>query len=266
MPISSFGGYDVQHWREVRAVIERGIHGAGLVPSPVWESSQTDVIQSRIVKNLYDNPIIICDVSGLNPNVMFELGLRIAFRKPLVIICDDETKLPFDTNVIEHIIYNRGLRFSNTEDFISRISERINSTLESSKSGDYTPYLDLFGTFTVIEPNPNKIEFEEYILNRLDTISSSVSELKWNMDSIASSGSEDDERIFTIAELKRHVLGPWSLNSLVRLVQMWDQGYTASQIADELGNVSRNAVIGKAHRLGLKSRPSPISNKESDGD
>ncbi|MEO8175242.1 MAG: GcrA family cell cycle regulator, partial [Sphingomicrobium sp.] len=33
---------------------------------------------------------------------------------------------------------------------------------------------------------------------------------------------------------------------------------TASQIADELGGVSRNAVIGKAHRLGLDARPSPV--------
>jgi GcrA cell cycle regulator len=39
---------------------------------------------------------------------------------------------------------------------------------------------------------------------------------------------------------------------------MWERGMTASQIADELGGVSRNAVIGKAHRLGLQSRPSPV--------
>jgi GcrA cell cycle regulator len=39
---------------------------------------------------------------------------------------------------------------------------------------------------------------------------------------------------------------------------MWAQGATASQIADELGGVSRNAVIGKAHRLGLEARPSPV--------
>jgi GcrA cell cycle regulator len=37
---------------------------------------------------------------------------------------------------------------------------------------------------------------------------------------------------------------------------------TASQIADELGGVSRNAVIGKAHRLGLQSRPSPVKPNE----
>jgi GcrA cell cycle regulator len=43
---------------------------------------------------------------------------------------------------------------------------------------------------------------------------------------------------------------------------MWEKGLTASQIADELGGVSRNAVIGKAHRLGLKSRPSPVKATE----
>jgi GcrA cell cycle regulator len=37
---------------------------------------------------------------------------------------------------------------------------------------------------------------------------------------------------------------------------------TASQIAEELGAVSRNAVIGKAHRLGLQSRPSPVKPNE----
>jgi len=44
------------------------------------------------------------------------------------------------------------------------------------------------------------------------------------------------------------------------------QGMTASQIADELGGVSRNAVIGKAHRLGLQSRPSPVKPNEGPGE
>ena len=45
---------------------------------------------------------------------------------------------------------------------------------------------------------------------------------------------------------------------LDRLKELWTQCMTASQIADELGGVSRNAVIGKAHRLGLEQRPSPV--------
>jgi len=50
----------------------------------------------------------------------------------------------------------------------------------------------------------------------------------------------------------------WTDERIEQLRQMWERGMTASQIAEELGGVSRNAVIGKAHRLGLQSRPSPV--------
>jgi GcrA cell cycle regulator len=50
----------------------------------------------------------------------------------------------------------------------------------------------------------------------------------------------------------------WTEERIERLKSMWTEGATASQIADELGGVSRNAVIGKAHRLGLEQRPSPV--------
>lgn len=48
----------------------------------------------------------------------------------------------------------------------------------------------------------------------------------------------------------------WTDDRIDFLKRMWSEGYTASEIAEELGGVSRNAVIGKAHRLGLLSRPS----------
>lgn len=50
----------------------------------------------------------------------------------------------------------------------------------------------------------------------------------------------------------------WTDERIGTLKKLWEGGSTASQIAEELGGVSRNAVIGKAHRLGLKSRPSPV--------
>lgn len=50
----------------------------------------------------------------------------------------------------------------------------------------------------------------------------------------------------------------WTDERIDQLKTMWEKGMTASQIAEELGGVSRNAVIGKAHRLGLQSRPSPV--------
>ena len=56
----------------------------------------------------------------------------------------------------------------------------------------------------------------------------------------------------------------WTDERIDQLKALWDKGLTASQIAEKLGGVSRNAVIGKAHRLGLKSRPSPVKANDAD--
>jgi len=55
----------------------------------------------------------------------------------------------------------------------------------------------------------------------------------------------------------------WTEARVATLKHLWEQGRSASQIASEMGDVSRNAVIGKAHRLGLKSRPSPIRREQA---
>jgi GcrA cell cycle regulator len=46
----------------------------------------------------------------------------------------------------------------------------------------------------------------------------------------------------------------WSDDRVEQLKKLWEAGLSASQIAAELGNVTRNAVIGKVHRLGLSGR------------
>ena len=50
----------------------------------------------------------------------------------------------------------------------------------------------------------------------------------------------------------------WTEERVELLRKLWTEGRTASQIAQELGSVTRNAVIGKVHRLGLSGRPSPV--------
>ena len=53
----------------------------------------------------------------------------------------------------------------------------------------------------------------------------------------------------------------WSSERIEQLRSLWHDGLSASQIATHLGGITRNAVIGKAHRLGLTGRPSPIKNR-----
>ena len=49
----------------------------------------------------------------------------------------------------------------------------------------------------------------------------------------------------------------WTEEKVQELRRLWDAGYSASAIGKQIA-LSKNAVIGKAHRLGLKPRPSPI--------
>ena len=49
----------------------------------------------------------------------------------------------------------------------------------------------------------------------------------------------------------------WTDERVETLKSMWTEGKSASQIAKELGGVTRNAVIGKVHRLGLSGRAAP---------
>ncbi len=53
----------------------------------------------------------------------------------------------------------------------------------------------------------------------------------------------------------------WTEERVAKLRELWTQGKTASEIGIALGGVSRNAVIGKVHRLKLSGRPSPIKHR-----
>ena len=92
MPISAIDTYSSDHWTEVKKIISEAICDAGYKPNLVSNADDIGIIQKRIIQNIYDNDIVVCDVSGKNPNVMFELGMRLAFDKPAIIIIDDNSQ------------------------------------------------------------------------------------------------------------------------------------------------------------------------------
>jgi hypothetical protein len=91
MPISAIEDCPASHWNEVKRILESAILAAGYSPLLVSDANDSGVIQKRIVQNIYDNEIVVCDVSCKNPNVMFELGMRLAFDKPTIIVMDKKT-------------------------------------------------------------------------------------------------------------------------------------------------------------------------------
>lgn len=179
MPISEMDGCSEQHWSEVHEIILESIDDAGFEANLVSNADDVGIIQKRIIQNLYDNPIVICDVSGKNPNVMFELGLRLAFDRPAIIIKDDKTSYTFDTSPIEHIEYPRDLRFSRIVEFKTKLAEKTRNTYEkSSTDPNYTTFLKHFGEFKVAKIEKKEVSGQEFILDELRGLRAAIGRLE----------------------------------------------------------------------------------------
>lgn len=170
MPISTIEDCSASHWGEVKRILETAIKAAGYVPLLVSDANDSGVIQKRIVQNIYDNEIVVCDVSCKNPNVMFELGMRLAFDKPTIIVMDNKTNYSFDTAPIEHLIYPRDLSFFAILDFQEKLTDKIKGTIAASKDKDYTTFLKNFGEFKIATIEHTEGSLNEAVLAQLKDI------------------------------------------------------------------------------------------------
>ena len=181
MPISSIEGCGPDHWLEILSILKDVAQEAGFEPNLVSDADDIGIIQKRIIQNVYNNEIIICDVSCKNPNVMFELGMRLAFDKATVIVKDDKTDYSFDTGVIEHLGYPRDLRFHKILEFKENLKKKLNSTYEASKSDPkYSTFLKNFGEYKIAHLQEKEVSSDSFILSSLDDIRQELRRLSNN--------------------------------------------------------------------------------------
>lgn len=186
MPISALDGCPAEHWAEVKNIISEAIES---IESPkfsvklVSDADDIGIIQKRIIQNIYTSDIVVCDVSGKNPNVMFELGMRLAFDKPVVIVKDDKTDYSFDTGIIEHITYPRDLRFTRIVDFKKILVAKIIGTYDMAISKpDQSPFLKNFGRFTVANLDETTVTPDRLLLELVEEVRSDVRRLQRKID------------------------------------------------------------------------------------
>lgn len=172
--------YTFEHWNSVKDIMERAIKKAGYSPLTVSDSKGSTTIHSSIFLNLYQNEIVVCDVSNRNANVMFELGMRIAFDKPVVIIKDDKTPFSFDTSHIKHLEYPSDLRFQVIEKFIDDLAEAIKDTVEVSRQPEYKSFLSHYAPIKVTTLEVNEVSEKialESILNSINNLEEKVNSI-----------------------------------------------------------------------------------------
>ena len=181
MPISDSPNLRPGHWEHVLKILELATHQANLVPRIVSKSDETNIIQKNIVSHIYSDPIILCDVSTKNPNVMFELGLALAFGKHVVIVKDDETSIPFDINVIEYVEYPRDLRYPLIEKFILELTKKISSTYKCAKSEEKSPFINHFKQIEVKKLDRESVGEVEFLGQQIGNLANNVARIENNI-------------------------------------------------------------------------------------
>ena len=163
---------DDEHWRHVmEELFVPAIEAAGLVAiKPIAQGS--DLIHGRIIKQLSDADMVLCDLSAHNPNVFFELGVRTSQDLPIALVTDGLSKLPFDTSVINTHTYDPKLELWTIERQRASLAEHIRQSVASCDGRN--PLWSQFGlTIKAQEPMSNESPAEA----KLDVLANAVQSL-----------------------------------------------------------------------------------------
>jgi hypothetical protein len=137
MPISDHKDYEKGHFKRVyEDVIIPACEKANYKAIRADDVEETDMIHLSILKKLIEAPMAICDLSTRNPNVLFELGLRQAFDKPVVLIQEKGTERIFDVSILRAYDYCKELKYKDVLEDQEAISRMLKGTENAFVTGE----------------------------------------------------------------------------------------------------------------------------------
>jgi hypothetical protein len=118
-----------------RVVMRRAIEAAGMVPVRADESTASGVIHTEMFKALRDKPVVLAELSLLNPNVYYELGIRhVLSSTGTVLMCRKDQPLPFDVALSRVVLYEYDGRHLDWEE-VERIVPVLRQYLLEAQQG-----------------------------------------------------------------------------------------------------------------------------------
>lgn len=129
MPFSDPDGYEKGHFRKIYdQILAPAIKDAGYTPHRVDEEVESTMIHGKLLHQLISAPMVLCDISSKNPNVLYELGIRHAFDKPVVLVQEEGQKHIFDISGLSTTEYRRFRRYDEVMEDRTNISNAIKRT------------------------------------------------------------------------------------------------------------------------------------------
>jgi hypothetical protein len=175
MPITTSEFYvsrcgDADHFQHVLDhLFTPALESAGYVAIPP-ASSGSELIHAEIIRHLEQADLVLCDLSGLNPNVFFELGIRTALDRPLAIVKDNLTpQLPFDLSAVNTLTYDCTLNPWTLTSEIPQMAEHIVRSTRASANGNVMwRYFGLTKRASPAEVSSNPLEAKvDFIISEI---------------------------------------------------------------------------------------------------
>lgn len=182
MPISDAPGYEPGHFGRVyEHLLKPAIVAAGYEPKRADDTVKTDYIVVGIIRMIVDCEMVLCDISAKNPNVMYELGIRHAFNKPVVLVKDMGTEKMFDIQGLRYTEYNESLRIDSVNKDIGKITNSVRETANTPEK-DTNSIVHLAGIKTAEVPPVQTISADTQL------ILSAFSDLERKVDVLQGTG------------------------------------------------------------------------------
>jgi hypothetical protein len=113
-------------------IIKSGVEAMGLSITRADEIFGTRPIMQDIWESIFQSAVIIADVTGRNPNVLYEVGLAHALGKPTIMLTQNIEDVPFDLKHYRCVLYE------NTARGATQLSSKLTGTIASLSKIDYT--------------------------------------------------------------------------------------------------------------------------------
>ncbi|WP_419706638.1 hypothetical protein [Promicromonospora sp. NFX87] len=170
-----YGG-DQNHWIHVMgSLFEKAIEQAGFEPIRP-KVIGASLIHGEIIRNLSTADLVLVDLSSHNPNVFFELGVRTSINRPISLVRDEHTELPFDIAGINAHQYDSRLPVWENDRQQAELAKHIRESFESCNGEN--PLWKQFGlSITASEPNAGESPYEakiDLLVNEFQTMKNQI--------------------------------------------------------------------------------------------
>lgn len=174
--VTPIGNSDSQTRRKAQGILDTVIRPVliekGYKVHVAHEISSLGSITKQVIEHLLKDDLVITNLTELNPNVMYELAVRHAVRKPVVTIAEEGTVLPFDISDERAIFYRNDM--AGAFELTPRLKVAIEEATNESVSDN--PIYRVANSILINESTEIP-SIEKVLMHRLDSLESLISDL-----------------------------------------------------------------------------------------